>query len=218
MGTGTTLWLIACATATAALVWAESRHWRLGRAIFKLAASTAFVLLALQLGASDTHYGRLVLVALVLSWVGDALLLSARSRIFLFGIGAFLLAHVAFAAAFAQLPSSRIALAVGFLAMACVGGIVLRWLWPHLSPFYRVAVSAYVAAIVAMCSLAIAASPASGAWALAAGAIAFAASDISVARDRFVAPGFTNRAWGLPLYYAAQLVLACSVGSALAMV
>jgi hypothetical protein len=29
-----------------------------------------------------------------------------------------------------------------------------------------------------------------------------------VARDRFVSHQFVNRAWGLPLYYAAQLLLA----------
>jgi len=29
-----------------------------------------------------------------------------------------------------------------------------------------------------------------------------------VARDRFVRHQFSNRAWGLPLYYAAQLLLA----------
>jgi hypothetical protein len=43
---------------------------------------------------------------------------------------------------------------------------------------------------------------------VAVGALAFAASDVSVARDRFVRPEFVNRAWGLPLYYAAQLLLA----------
>lgn len=207
----TTLWLVACMTAAAALVWAESREWRLGRAVFKLAASTAFVMLALQQGASHTSYGRWILAALALSWVGDALLLSKRSRVFLLGIGAFLLAHVAFAAAFVQLPLSPTAAVLGLFAMACVGAFVLRWLWPHLSRFYRGAVCAYVMAIVAMCSLAISAGAASGAWALATGAMAFAASDISVARDRFVTPGFANRAWGLPMYYAAQAVLASSV-------
>jgi hypothetical protein len=38
-------------------------------------------------------------------------------------------------------------------------------------------------------------------------------SDLSVARDRFVAPGFVNRAWGLPTYFAAQLLLAASVAA-----
>lgn len=43
-----------------------------------------------------------------------------------------------------------------------------------------------------------------------AGALAFTASDVSVARDRFVQHGFVNRAWGLPFYYAAQLLIAAT--------
>ena len=42
-------------------------------------------------------------------------------------------------------------------------------------------------------------------------ALGFAISDVSVARDRFVAPGFVNAAWGLPLYFASQLAFASSV-------
>jgi hypothetical protein len=45
-----------------------------------------------------------------------------------------------------------------------------------------------------------------------AAAVAFYLSDVSVARDRFVAPGFDNRIWGLPLYYGAQLLFALSTG------
>ena len=43
------------------------------------------------------------------------------------------------------------------------------------------------------------------------GALAFYVSDISVARDRFVWSSFVNRLWGLPLYYAAQLLIAWSI-------
>ena len=49
-------------------------------------------------------------------------------------------------------------------------------------------------------------------WRIALGATAFFLSDIAVARNRFVAPGFTNRAWGLPLYYVGQVLLALSTG------
>jgi len=35
--------------------------------------------------------------------------------------------------------------------------------------------------------------------------VAFLASDLAVARDRFVAAGASNRIVGLPLYYLAQL-------------
>ena len=43
------------------------------------------------------------------------------------------------------------------------------------------------------------------------GAIAFAVSDASVARDRFVKPSIANKAWGLPMYYFAQVLFAMSV-------
>jgi hypothetical protein len=39
----------------------------------------------------------------------------------------------------------------------------------------------------------------------------FNLSELAGARHRFVANSFANRAWGLPLYFAAQLVLASTV-------
>ena len=44
------------------------------------------------------------------------------------------------------------------------------------------------------------------------GALLFYLSDLTVARDRFVRPGLSNRVVGLPMYYAAQVVLALSAG------
>jgi len=213
MTAATEITVIVCLVACLFLVLAEYHKWPIRRAVFKILASSAFVMIALQLDAMTTTYGRLILVALALSWVGDVLLLSRQSRIFLLGIASFLLSHIAFSIAFATRPLSLAGLVIGFVAMVCIGAIVLKWLWRHLQSFYRVAVTAYVVAIFAMCTFAIALSAASGNWVLATGALAFAASDISVARDRFVSPGFVNRAWGLPLYYAAQITLALSVGS-----
>jgi hypothetical protein len=43
-------------------------------------------------------------------------------------------------------------------------------------------------------------------------ALAFAASDVAVARHQFVAPGFTNKQWGLPLYFGAQYLFAYAAG------
>ena len=98
------------------------------------------------------------------------------------------------------------------VVMAAFGIAILAWLSPHLSGLYRFAVPAYVLAIVMMVSLSVAASVATGTWSLAAGAVLFAVSDISVARDRFVSPGYVNRLWGLPLYYLAQIVLVSTLG------
>jgi len=61
-----------------------------------------------------------------------------------------------------------------------------------------------------MSALACALAGAGGPPTVAMGALAFTASDVSVARDRFVRQEFFNRAWGLPLYYCAQLLLALS--------
>ena len=101
------------------------------------------------------------------------------------------------------------------LAPALVSGMpVLRWLWPHLRATDRGPVTAYVAAILVMCAAAAGYGAATGYWRVLLGAIMFAASDVAVARDRFVVKGFRNKAWGLPAYYCAQLLLAWSVAPA----
>jgi uncharacterized membrane protein YhhN len=69
-------------------------------------------------------------------------------------------------------------------------------------------VRAYLVVIAVMSTLACGVTAAGGPLAVAAGALAFTASDVSVARDRLVKREFVNRAWGLPLYYAAQWLIA----------
>jgi hypothetical protein len=43
--------------------------------------------------------------------------------------------------------------------------------------------------------------------------VAFYLSDLSVARDRFIAPSIENKVWGWPLYFGAQMVLASAAWS-----
>jgi uncharacterized membrane protein YhhN len=202
---------LACLLAVAGLLLAERRAWPAARALCKATASTAFVALALSLNAGGSSLGRWMLLALGLSWLGDVCLLWHGSVFFLAGLGSFLLAHLAFGAAFATGPLDGRALLIGLVLMSSVGALALRWLWPHLRGPYRAAVAAYVLAIMAMCSLALARSAALGAWPVALGALAFAASDLAVARERFISASWWNKAWGLPLYYAAQLVLTWSI-------
>ena len=103
-------------------------------------------------------------------------------------------------------------LAFSAIAMAAFAIIVLRWLWPHLPHNLRPPVVAYVIAISLMVVLASGTIAATG-WQLVVGAVVFAASDIFVARERFVSSSVANRLWGLPLYYAAQLIFALSTNS-----
>lgn len=200
------------AAAVAGLVWSEARSFRTGVRVAKPLASTVFVGTALAAGAIGSSYGRLVLLALVLSWLGDVLLLGEGVRPFAAGLGSFLLAHLAFAGAFLLLPQEPGPLGVAAVAMVIVGIVVLRWLWPHLPPRLRPAVAAYVGAISLMVTVAAGAAPTAGTL-LVLAAAAFAASDVFVARHRFVTPSTVNKAAGLPLYYAAQWVFAWSTGA-----
>lgn len=194
------------AVAVVALLVAEAFHFRPGVWIAKPLASIDFVLEAWNLGATDSLYGRTILVALVLSLAGDVLLIPKKT--FLAGLVAFLLAHVTFAFAFRMLWVYEWRSAVVLVILAVVGAIVFHWLRPHLPAKMRVPVIAYIAAIIVMTSLA---------WGVHVmlvpiGATMFFLSDLAVARDQFVVKTLTNKLWGLPLYYGAQILLAMSVG------
>ncbi len=196
-------------TAVAALLWAELKSSRLGVWLIKPIASTLFVITALLAGALVSSYGRLILLGLLLSWLGDVFLIPKRQLFFIAGLGSFLLSHVAFSGAFLLQPLLILPLIFAATGTVVVAIIILRWLWPHLSHNFRPAVVSYLAAISLMVVLASGTIAAAGPQLLI-GAVMFAVSDIFVARDRFVSPSVANRLWGLPLYYAAQLIFALS--------
>jgi uncharacterized membrane protein YhhN len=180
---------------------AEAAGAAVARGALKAVASASFLAVA-ALSSAGGRYAHLVVAGLWLSAAGDVLLLGKGRRAFLAGIGAFLLAHVAYAAAFA--PAARVSPWVGAI-LASFAALLVRWLWPHLGAF-RAPVLAYAAAITAMLLLALGV----GSPLVRIGAALFYASDLAVARDRFVRPGLENRVVGLPLYYAGQLLLALS--------
>lgn len=177
--------------------------------IGKPLASLGFLALALGVGALGTPVGQALFAALVLSFIGDILLIPADKRIFLGGLGSFLLGHVGFAVAFVMRGVSWSAVGAAAVAILPVAVLVGRWLLPHVERAMKVPVLAYMSVISAMVALSFGTAFRDGAAALAwtwpAAAVMFFVSDLSVARDRFVAPGFDNRVWGLPLYYGAQV-------------
>ncbi|NIP83582.1 MAG: hypothetical protein GWM90_31895 [Gemmatimonadetes bacterium] len=188
----------------------------------KMTAATAYLGFAVALGAPASSYGQWVLVALAFSWLGDLFLTGGARRSFLLGLGSFLLAHIAYVVAFTVRGITPGAALLGGAVMAAVGALVIRWLVrAGLPTGLRVPVLAYVGAIGLMVALAAGAAwgpatvtrgtPPSPAPGVLAGAILFAASDILVARQRFVRPEPVNRLVGLPLYFTAQLLLAASV-------
>ena len=197
------------AGSTAALVWAEvtsspALRW------FKMLASTGFIATALSVGALSNSYGKIVVVALVLSWIGDLLLTFASRQAFLGGLVAFLLGHVAYSVAFGTLGASAVVGAIAAVVVTVIAVFVWRWLVPHVGEM-AVPVVAYVVVISVMVVLAFGAFGDGATRLIPVGATLFFVSDLFVARNQFVAPGTVNRIWGLPLYYLAQLLLALSI-------
>jgi len=211
---------IVCALALAGLLISERSSSTRGRYATKPLASLAFIVLAMARGALTAEgYGLWIVLGLVLGAVGDVALMFPSDRAFLGGLVAFLLGHLAYVLAFATVTPIAGWVTPGALAVVLGASLVLRWLWPHLDEM-RVPVIVYVIVITTMAVGAVAA-PTSArrllddgqATLLTLGALLFFASDIAVARDKFVAKGFANRAWGLPAYYGGQCLLAWSVAS-----
>jgi uncharacterized membrane protein YhhN len=197
----------------AALLAAEYRVSQPGKWLCKPAASAGFLGAAWMADAWQSSYGRFVLLALFLCWLGDLLLIpTGNDRAFRAGILSFLLGHVAFAAAFVTRGVSAIHGAAALALLSLPAAMVARWLHPNLPRNMRAPVFAYIAVISAMVALAAATHIQRSAPLLVLGAVLFYLSDLSVARDRFVAPAFLNRLWGLPAYYGAQLLLAFTGG------
>ena len=200
------------AAAVAALVVADHYGSKLGVWLTKPLASSLFVAVALANGATASSYGWLVLAALALSWLGDVLLIPDDDRLFRAGVGSFGLAHVVYLAAFALRGIDPMHAAMAAVGVVPAAAAAARWLRPHVPPDMKLPVNAYVVVISAMVVAAFGAYGASSAnGSILIGALLFYASDLLVARQRFVAPSPWNPAVGLPLYYAAQFVLASTV-------
>ena len=225
-----------CLLACGVLVIAEW-HWmprvRVGS---KLVASLAFFAVGMLANGGGT-FGAWILGGLALGVVGDIALLGTSNRAFLVGLGAFLLGHLAYIVAVATRLDPREWLSAASWLAAVPAAIALTAvvrLWPRLGSM-RVPVVAYAVIITTMVIGALAlwhapddALPAPQARLmttvvpgyhsraheiLVAGACLFFASDLSVARDKFVGASLANKLWGLPAYYAGQLLIAWSLAS-----
>lgn len=199
---------------------------RLG-AVLKMIAASAYVAFAVLLGATASLYGCLILVALGLSWIGDLLLIPrGRPRALQTGIASFLLAHLVYAGAFIVRGPRLVPTLIGGAVMLVVGIVVWRWL-AHSDVAARMstAIQLYILGIGIMAAFAagtafnsvpsgpfrIGAPAATPALRIIIGAAAFVISDLFVARERFVDHNVANRIVGLPLYFAAQILIASSI-------
>lgn len=194
----------------------EATHRLKVRAFFKPLASSCFFAILAATGVAEDTATYVLIAALVFSWLGDVILLGRDRAYFLGGLAAFLLGHVAYAFLFGMLSPAPLPSAIALLGALALGAAVFLKLRGLIPAPLRGPVVAYIVAISCMVGLATGVAVTSGAALVAVGAVAFLLSDVAVALERFVEPGFKHRAWGLPLYYGAQAMLIVSLAQVIA--
>ncbi len=216
-----TAWVWVTAAAAAAAAYGFQFLRRPSGLMRTIAKTLAVGALAAAAAASEAP--ALLVAGLALSALGDMCLAGDGETRFLAGLGAFLLAHAAYAPLFLSLgvgldpvtaaPWRWIA-ALGVLAAAVC---LLAWLWPGLGAL-RFPVIVYVGVIVAMGVAAWASLAPRGASGLlvAAGATAFMASDAILGGERFrLQADAPARAWTPHavwwLYWTGQAAIAFGV-------
>ena len=195
------------------LLVAEKTNWQWARWTFKPLACLGFLLAGWFMAPFGSGYGVCVFVGLVLSVVGDLCLIPQGSgKVFLGGVAAFLLAHVAYTVAFFFVGISPMGALVAAVPMIAIALGVYRWLRPDVPAQLQKPILGYVVVITAMVTLSIGvAVQSTDLMLMPVAATLFWLSDISVARDRFKQAGFFNKFWGLPFYFGAQLLFAVTI-------
>lgn len=205
---------VLCLAGCAVLVVLLLLEFAVAAATAKIVASTAFVMVAIRAGATKSGFGRLLLLGLLFSWFGDAFLIGTSQTAFLAGLGAFLLAHLAYMAAFVVTGLNAKWIMTAVLPVVSCGLAVSVWLTPYLTSELVLPVRCYTA-VISLMVLAAFGARGSGAPTLAlVGAVLFFLSDVSVAALRLAGTDSPTYVWGLPLYYGGQLCLALSASAA----
>ena len=192
-------------TSTLALIGAE-RKIRWLELVFK--PITTLLLLAV-VGVPQTTFARLIWAGILLSVVGDVALLGNTKRAFLVGLGAFLLAHVAYVIAFLGAAVWSPHVAIVAVVMTISSTILLRLTWKgaegmHAATIaYAVVISAMVVSAWAMVG-----GPSSLALFAAIGSVLFYVSDSSLALNLFRKPIPHVAFLAIGVYWIGQLGIA----------
>jgi uncharacterized membrane protein YhhN len=201
----------------AGLLFFTKRESTWGLILTKPFLSGLFILVALTVAHENPGYYGFILAGLLFCMAGDVFLIFLMSRkCFMVGLVSFLTGHILYSIAFFSMGSpGMLTLVMAALCLAASAAVFI-WIRPSLGAMV-IPVIAYIAIITLMVI---------GAASLAAnghlnvtgralvfcGAILFYISDLFIARHRFVRKEFINRLAGLPMYYAAQFMIAYSIG------
>ena len=183
---------------------------------FKTALSALFIAAVLIQSHHIPQYYTFLLAGLILCLCGDVFLALPWEKMFLLGLISFLLGHVSYIFAFFSAGLIGPLSWAGAVVVLVAGCVVFFWLKPHLGAM-KIPVLLYVIVISVMfCgAVSVFGNPGLDLWGrifVIIGAAFFYISDIFVARDRFLKQEFTNRLFGLPLYYLGQFLFAFSAG------
>lgn len=177
-----------------------------------LATLAVLVIAATAANPVSARYRRAVVIGLGLSLVGDILLM-LPTDLFAAGLGAFLVAHLCYLAAF--LGESRfLARPVALVGYALVAGTLLAGVFTGVPDALRAPVIAYVVVITLMASQAavwMLEKPSPSAQRAAIGAAWFLVSDATLAIDRFRMDVPYRELIVVGSYYIAQWCIARSV-------
>lgn len=187
--------------------------------VFKPLTTLAVIAHAWPRGASEVRQRKWIRAGLCLSLAGDIFLLWPIKG-FVPGLASFLLAHLAYIAAFC-VPLRFAARPLPFVLYAAIVALMLSILWPGIPAALRVPVLAYVVCLASMAAQA-------SAWWRAArgtqaahvsryaalGGLLFVLSDTLLALNKFAAPLPRSALWILLTYWLAQWCIANSLRSA----
>ncbi len=212
------LLLAACVLLSAVVaIWSATARRKRVHYIAKPLTTLLIIAVALLMpDAVSPLYRLLVLLGLAASLAGDVLLMLPE-RYFVAGLSAFALAHISYIFAFMWARAGAPVTWYLPILLALYGAIVLAALWRHLGNI-RLPVVVYIIVIELMAWQALevwlaARSLGSGLAAL--GALLFVASDTVLAFEKFRGGVPYANALILGAYYAAQFLIALSVGSRL---
>ena len=186
-------------------VWNDSAVEQLAKPLVMV----ALIGLALMIDADPAAARWLIVTGLVFGLIGDVMLLPQVDQ-FLYGLGAFLIGHGFYIAAFATMDLVFIGI-VGGLAAAV---ILLSYLgWPTVRKVWGGPLAGPVTAYMLVVGALVVMGTATHRWPIAIGGVLFALSDGLLGLDRFVSPAPRRRVLVHMLYHSGQLGLVVGLSS-----
>jgi uncharacterized membrane protein YhhN len=187
-------------------------RWKIVYALKPTALAAVLLMAVLRPAAVPPRYRGFIVAGLCLSMAGDAFLMLRHKR-FNEGLACFLLAHLLYIGAFVTVTPLRADFAT-VLPLFIIALAMMTFLFPRLGRM-KVPVTAYILVIVVMAGLAMERYIGSGgasAFHSFLGAMLFLISDSILAVNRFIREFRAAQGLILSTYFAAQWLLALSIG------